>query len=77
MKLPHLVEKPLKEGQCAGEVAQLDWRTIESDCNKPFIASELEFIPLPVNIYPSDDSFNSLRIILLPNNYGILAGNAW
>ncbi|KAL8138251.1 hypothetical protein V2J09_004252 [Rumex salicifolius] len=54
VKFPHLVETPLKEGQLVGETAQLDWRIIESDCEKPFIASGLQFVPLPVTIYDFD-----------------------
>lgn len=28
--------------------SQLDWMIIEDDVDKPFVASELEFFPLPV-----------------------------
>ncbi|KAA8519437.1 hypothetical protein F0562_013688 [Nyssa sinensis] len=47
-KFPYLVRKKLKAGQEVRRVAQLDWKIIENDCNKPFIASGLELIPLPV-----------------------------
>ncbi|KAK8963134.1 hypothetical protein KSP40_PGU017403 [Platanthera guangdongensis] len=47
-KFPYLVKKKLKEGQEVRRVAQLDWRIIESDCEKPFMSSGLEFVPLPV-----------------------------
>ncbi|KAI4297283.1 hypothetical protein L6164_037177 [Bauhinia variegata] len=47
-KFPYLVEKKRKEGAEIRRVAQLDWKIIEDDCNKPFIASGLKFIPLPV-----------------------------
>lgn len=38
----------LEEGDEASQVAQLDWRIIEGDIEKPFISSGLEFVPLPV-----------------------------
>lgn len=49
MKFPYLVQKKLKAGQEVRRVAQLDWQIIENDCTKPFIASGLEFVPLPVS----------------------------
>lgn len=49
MKFPYLVQKKLKEGQEVRRVAQLDWRIIEEDCEKPFVASGLSFTPLPVS----------------------------
>uniref|UniRef100_A0A0E0MPL5 Metallo-beta-lactamase domain-containing protein n=1 Tax=Oryza punctata TaxID=4537 RepID=A0A0E0MPL5_ORYPU len=47
-KFPYLVRKKLKEGEEVRRVAQLDWRVIESDLQKPFVTSGLEFVPLPV-----------------------------
>ncbi|KAL5977148.1 hypothetical protein ACLOJK_021490 [Asimina triloba] len=47
-KFPYLVQKKLKEGQEVRRVAQLDWRIIESNYDKPISASGLQFIPLPV-----------------------------
>ncbi|KAG0468761.1 hypothetical protein HPP92_018089 [Vanilla planifolia] len=47
-KFPYLVKKKLKEGEEVRRIAQLDWRIIEPDCEKPFISSGIEFIPLPV-----------------------------
>ncbi|PHT40472.1 hypothetical protein CQW23_19326 [Capsicum baccatum] len=47
-KFPYLVQKKLKEGQEIRRVAQLDWQIIENDCEKSFVASGLEFVPLPV-----------------------------
>ncbi|KAK1282715.1 hypothetical protein QJS10_CPB22g00113 [Acorus calamus] len=49
IKFPYLVQKKLKEGQEVRRVAQLDWKIIESSCEKPFTASGLQFVPLPVN----------------------------
>ena len=43
-----MVKKKLKEGEEIRRVAQLDWKIIESDIQKPFITSGLEFVPLPV-----------------------------
>ncbi|MCD9645419.1 hypothetical protein HAX54_034302 [Datura stramonium] len=51
-KFPYLVQKKLKEGQEIRRVAQLDWQIIENDCGKPFVASGLEFVPLPETYYP-------------------------
>lgn len=48
VKFPYLVQKKLKAGQEVRRVAQLDWQIIENDCTKPFVASGLEFVPLPV-----------------------------
>lgn len=47
-KFPYLVRKKLKEGEEVRRVAQLDWRVIESDLQKPFVTSGLGFVPLPV-----------------------------
>lgn len=38
----------LKEGAEMRRVAQLDWKIIENDPNAKFVASGLEFTPLPV-----------------------------
>ncbi|KAJ4703086.1 Metallo-hydrolase/oxidoreductase superfamily protein [Melia azedarach] len=48
VKFPYLVRKKLKEGQEVRRVAQIDWKIIEEDCDKPFVASGLKFVPLPV-----------------------------
>ncbi|KAF7120959.1 hypothetical protein RHSIM_Rhsim13G0117500 [Rhododendron simsii] len=48
MKFPYLVRKKLKEGQEVRRVSQLEWKIIENDCQKPFVASGLELVPLPV-----------------------------
>ncbi|KAG2303988.1 hypothetical protein Bca52824_032639 [Brassica carinata] len=48
VKFPYLVQKKLKQGQEVRRVTQLDWRVIEEDCDKPFVASDLSFTPLPV-----------------------------
>ncbi|KAG6419354.1 hypothetical protein SASPL_121574 [Salvia splendens] len=48
VKFPYLVQKKLKPGQEVRRVTQLDWKYIESDLTKPFIASGLQFVPLPV-----------------------------
>ena len=49
MKFPYLVQKKLKEGQEVRRVAQLDWKIIEDHIEKPFVASGLQFTPLPVS----------------------------
>uniref|UniRef100_A0A0D3FLP3 Protein kinase domain-containing protein n=1 Tax=Oryza barthii TaxID=65489 RepID=A0A0D3FLP3_9ORYZ len=41
-KIPYLVKYKLEEGDEASQVAQLDWRIIEGDIEKPFISSGLE-----------------------------------
>ncbi|XP_022847987.1 putative hydrolase C777.06c isoform X2 [Olea europaea var. sylvestris] len=48
VKFPYLIKKKLKAGQEIRRVAQLDWKIVENDCKKPFIASGLQFFPLPV-----------------------------
>ncbi|KAJ1688245.1 hypothetical protein LUZ63_019635 [Rhynchospora breviuscula] len=48
VKFPYLATKKLKEGQEVRRVAQLDWRIIESNHEKSFLCSGLEFVPLPV-----------------------------
>lgn len=49
VKFPYLVQKKLKPGQEIRRVTQLEWKTIESDLTKPFVASGLQFVPLPVS----------------------------
>ncbi|WCJ39063.1 Metallo-hydrolase/oxidoreductase superfamily protein [Euphorbia peplus] len=48
VKFPYLMNKKLKEGQEVRRVAQLDWQIIEEDCERPFVASGVKFVPLPV-----------------------------
>ncbi|XP_064972608.1 putative hydrolase C777.06c isoform X3 [Musa acuminata AAA Group] len=48
IKFPYLMNKMWKEGQEVTPIAQLDWKVIESDPDKTFMASGLEFVPLPV-----------------------------
>ncbi|KAL3833671.1 hypothetical protein ACJIZ3_008407 [Penstemon smallii] len=48
VKFPYLVQKKVKLGQEIRRVAQLEWKIIESDISKSFVASGLKFIPLPV-----------------------------
>ncbi|RXH98930.1 hypothetical protein DVH24_011255 [Malus domestica] len=48
VKFPYLVKKKLAEGQEVRRVAQLDWRIIEESIETPFLASGLQFVPLPV-----------------------------
>ncbi|XP_024926428.1 putative hydrolase C777.06c isoform X2 [Ziziphus jujuba] len=48
VKFPYLVQKKMKEGQEVRRVAQLDWRIIEESYEKPFVASGIKFVPLPV-----------------------------
>ncbi|XP_042416655.1 putative hydrolase C777.06c [Zingiber officinale] len=47
-KFPYLMTRKLKEGAEVRRVAQLDWNIIENDPNAKFVASDLEFTPLPV-----------------------------
>lgn len=48
MKFPYLIRKKFKKGQEVRRVAQFDWKIIEVHCEKPFVASGLDFVPLPV-----------------------------
>ncbi|KNA11380.1 hypothetical protein SOVF_135780 [Spinacia oleracea] len=48
-RFPHLCNKIAhKQNKGIGEAAFVDWRLIENHCEKPFIASGLQFHPLPV-----------------------------
>lgn len=49
-RFPYLVEQNLDEGDQVARGAQLSWRIIEADVDKPFVSSGLEFVPLPVKI---------------------------
>lgn len=50
MRFPYLTKKNLREGQKIRRVAaQLDWNIIEEDCQRPFVASGVKFVPLPVS----------------------------
>ncbi|XP_043699567.1 putative hydrolase C777.06c isoform X4 [Telopea speciosissima] len=48
VKFPYMVQKNFKVGQEIRQVALLEWKIIEGDCDKPFVASGLQFVPLPV-----------------------------
>ncbi|GJN27694.1 hypothetical protein PR202_gb15736 [Eleusine coracana subsp. coracana] len=41
------ISKP-EDGDEVAQAAQLEWKIIEGDVDKPFIASGLEFVPLPL-----------------------------
>ncbi|EEF30944.1 conserved hypothetical protein [Ricinus communis] len=47
LKFPYLIKKELR-GQEIRHVAQLEWKIIEEDCQRPFVASGVQFVPLPV-----------------------------
>ncbi|XP_074560074.1 putative hydrolase C777.06c isoform X1 [Curcuma longa] len=47
-RFPYLAKRNLKEGHVFRFTSQLDWKIIDDDIEKPFIASGLKFIPLPV-----------------------------
>jgi hypothetical protein len=44
------VKQNLQEGDDFTRPSQLNWMIIEGDVEKPFVASELEFLPLPVRV---------------------------
>ncbi|KAL6650645.1 hypothetical protein ACP70R_009570 [Stipagrostis hirtigluma subsp. patula] len=47
-RFPYLLNQNPEDGDEAAQPAQLDWKIIEDDVEKPFVASGLEFAPLPV-----------------------------
>ncbi|CAN6241840.1 unnamed protein product [Urochloa humidicola] len=47
-RFPYLVAQKPEDGDKDAQAAKIDWRIIEEDVEKPFIASGLEFVPLPV-----------------------------
>lgn len=50
-----------------GQATVVDWRTIENDCEKPFIASGLQVYPLPVTLYETTfRQFVSKLLVLYP-----------
>jgi hypothetical protein len=42
------MEQKPEDGDEDAQAAKIDWRIIEDDVDKPFVASGLEFVPLPV-----------------------------
>ncbi|KAL6842773.1 hypothetical protein ACP4OV_027617 [Aristida adscensionis] len=47
-RFPYLLNQKTEDGDEVAQAAQLDWRIIQEDVDKPFVASGLEFVPLPV-----------------------------
>ncbi|KAK3142676.1 hypothetical protein QOZ80_4BG0349830 [Eleusine coracana subsp. coracana] len=47
-RFPYLLSQKPEDGDEVAQAAQLEWKIIEGDVDKPFIASGLEFVPLPV-----------------------------
>ncbi|KAJ1294408.1 hypothetical protein BS78_01G144400 [Paspalum vaginatum] len=47
-RFPNMVSQKVQVGDDFARPAELDWTIIEGDVDKPFVASELEFLPLPV-----------------------------
>lgn len=42
------MEQKPEDGDKDAQAAKIDWKIIEDDVDKPFVASGLEFVPLPV-----------------------------
>lgn len=74
VKFPQLMTKKPKEGQDARWVAQLDWKIVEGNCEKPSVASGLQFIPLPVSLFA--EYFYNPKFIIKKNRI-LNAGDAW
>jgi hypothetical protein len=51
IRFPYLVQKNLKEEKELHQVAQLDWKIIENNCERPFNVADLKFTPLPVGLH--------------------------
>jgi hypothetical protein len=49
-RFSNLVEQKLQGIDDFARPAQLHWTIIEGDVDKPFVASELQFWPLPVRV---------------------------
>jgi hypothetical protein len=49
-RFPYLLNQSPEDGDEVALAAQLEWKIIEDDIDKPFGASGLEFVPLPVRI---------------------------
>nr|CAB3486996.1 unnamed protein product [Digitaria exilis] len=47
-RFPYLVQQRPEDGDQDAQAAKIDWKIIEEDVDKPFVASGLEFVPLPV-----------------------------
>lgn len=47
IRFPYLVQKNLTEEKELHQVAQLDWKIIENNCESPFNVEDLQFTPLP------------------------------
>jgi hypothetical protein len=56
------VEQKPEDGDENAQAAKIDWKIIEEDVEKPFVASGLEFVPLPV-------IFNLLNVALILLRY--------
>ncbi|GJN03017.1 hypothetical protein PR202_ga20414 [Eleusine coracana subsp. coracana] len=47
-RFPYLLSQKPEDGDEVAQGAQLEWKIIEGDVDKPFAASGLEFVPLPI-----------------------------
>ncbi|PWZ39997.1 putative hydrolase C777.06c, partial [Zea mays] len=47
-RFPYLMEQKPEDGDEDAQAAKIDWKIIEDDVDKSFVASGLEFVPLPV-----------------------------
>jgi hypothetical protein len=52
------VEQKPEDGDEDAQAAKIDWKIIEEDVDKPFVASGLEFVPLPVTFSAVKLCFN-------------------
>uniref|UniRef100_M8B0R6 Metallo-beta-lactamase domain-containing protein n=1 Tax=Aegilops tauschii TaxID=37682 RepID=M8B0R6_AEGTA len=46
-RFPYLVEQRPEDGDEDAQAAKIDWKIVQDDVEKPFVASALEFVPLP------------------------------
>ncbi|VAI77566.1 unnamed protein product [Triticum turgidum subsp. durum] len=47
-RFPYLVEQKPEDGDEDAQAAKIEWKIVQDDVEKPFVASALEFVPLPV-----------------------------
>ncbi|XP_066346822.1 uncharacterized protein [Miscanthus floridulus] len=47
-RFPYLMEQKPEDGDEDAQAAKIDWKIIEDDVDKPFVASGLEFVSMPV-----------------------------
>ena len=74
------MEQKPEDGDEDAQAAKIEWKIVQDDVEKPFVASALEFVPLPVTTSAVNHNFDLVTCLppgVLTKIAILCAGNAW